>query len=115
MPLFVDALRNDEFLKFLVDLTEMRSFLEELGINESTTLYPIAARNRIFQAKSEINKLPDNFHSIGLCLLAAIANKSEKHLINTLKNYFYQNTNSEDKKKIFNYSIKLEMNSNLKV
>ena len=66
------------FLKFLVHLKELRSFLEELGINESTTHYPIDARKRIFEAKSEINKLPPNFHSLDLCLLAAIANKSEK-------------------------------------
>ena len=104
--MFVDALRNDEFLKFLVHLKELRSFLEELGINESTTRYPIAARKRIFKAKSEINKLPDNFHSIGLCLLAAIANKSERYLIKSPQKLFLPKHHSEDKKKIFSYLIK---------
>ena len=78
--MFVISLRNDEFLRFFGHLKELRSFLEESGIDETTTRYPNDARRRIFQAKSEINKLPDIFHSIGLCLLAAIANKSEKYL-----------------------------------
>jgi hypothetical protein len=79
-PLFVDAIRNDEFLRFLGHLKELRSFLEKSGIDETTTRYPNAARKRIFKAKAEINKLPNKFHSIGLCLLAAIANKSERYL-----------------------------------